>query len=284
MRIFTLVLLFFAVFALPSWASEREGKNTKFELIKLSEFDQRDVSGYLASEKLDGVRAYWDGENLLSRSGKKINAPKNFTLNFPSFALDGELYTKRGEFEKIQSIVMDKNPDEKAWQEIKFYVFDAPSSEKGLLKRLEKLENFLSKNELSGEKIKIIKQIKLRDNTHLEEILDEIIALGGEGVVVRKPNLAYHHGRSKNDMKYKKFKDAECEVVSLNEGSGKLKGKLGSVTCETSDKKRFKIGSGFSDEERINPPKIGEVITYKFQNLTANGLPRFPVFVRARRD
>lgn len=284
MRIFTLVLLFFAALVLPSLAGEQAGKNTKFELLKLSEFDQRGVSGYLVSEKLDGVRAYWDGENLLSRSGKKINAPENFTLYFPPFALDGELYTKRGEFEKIQSIVMDKKPDEKAWQEIKFYVFDVPSDEKGLLKRLEKLENFLLKNELSGEKIKTIKQIKLRDNAHLEEILDEIISLGGEGVVVRKPNLAYHHGRSKNDMKYKKFKDAECKVVSLNEGSGKFKGKLGSVTCETSDKKRFKIGSGFSDEERTNPPKIGEVITYKFQNLTASGIPRFPVFVRVRRD
>ena len=103
-------------------------KNAKFELLKLSEYKGQNVGGWLASEKLDGVRAYWDGRNLLSRNGKILAAPEGWSAHFPPFALDGELYTARGEFEKIQSIVMDKTPNVTAWSEVKFcllYTSDA---------------------------------------------------------------------------------------------------------------------------------------------------------------
>jgi len=108
----------------------------KFELLRLSEFKDQNVSGWLASEKRDGVRAYWDGENLLSRQGKRLNAPQSFTKNFPNFALDGELYAKELKFEEIQATVMDKLPDEKAWNRLKFHVFDVPEASGGLLDRL----------------------------------------------------------------------------------------------------------------------------------------------------
>ena len=77
---------------------------------------------------------------------------------------------------------------------------------------------------------------------------------------------------------------------------GKYAGLMGSVTCKSlgaagsnPDEQiphgvKFKVGSGFSDEERANPPKIGSIITYKYQNLTAKGLPRFPIFLRVRED
>ena len=93
---------------LSSLAGADAAKNAKFELLKLSEYKGQDVGGWLASEKLDGVRAYWDGRNLLSRNGKILAAPGGWSAHFPPFALDGELYTARGEFEKIQSTVMDK--------------------------------------------------------------------------------------------------------------------------------------------------------------------------------
>ena len=113
---------------------------------------------------------------------------------------------------------------------------------------------------------------------------------------MREPNVPYERKRSKNALKYKKFKDAECEVTAVNAGAGKYAGLMGSVTCKVlgaagsnSDEQiasgvKFKIGSGFSDEERANPPKIGSIITYKYQNLTAKGVPRFPVFLRVRED
>ena len=255
------------------------------ELLRLSEYKDQNVSGWLASEKLDGVRAYWDGEILLSRQGKKLNAPLSFTKNFPKFALDGELYAKELKFEEIQASVMDKLPDEKAWSRLKFHVFDVPEASGGLLERLSELEKFILQNPQAGQNLKIIKQVKVKDNAEFEAFAEAVIAKSGEGAVVREPNAAYERGRSQNVLKYKKFNDAECVVVAHKVGQGKFSGLLGSVVCENlSDKKRFKIGSGFSDEQRANPPKIGSIITYKYQNLTAKGLPRFPVFLRVRED
>ncbi|WP_103637228.1 DNA ligase [Campylobacter concisus] len=265
------------------------------ELLRLSEFKDQNVSGWLASEKFDGVRAYWDGENLLSRQGKKLNAPLSFTKNFPKFALDGELYAKELKFEEIQASVMDKLPDEKAWGRLKFHIFDVPEASGGLLTRLEILAKFL-KNEPNDNLI-IIKQIKMRDNAQFLKFTEEIILNGGEGAVVREPNAPYERKRSKNALKFKKFKDAECEVIAVNKGSGKYANFAGSLTCKAlggkDDKEKagepkegtiFKIGSGLSDKNRQDPPKIGSIITYKFQNLTANGKPRFPIFLRVRED
>ncbi|MGP1533575.1 MAG: DNA ligase [Campylobacter sp.] len=303
MRFFALLLAVFLNFALAAQgenlsnaASADAAKKDKFELLKLSEYKGQNVGGWLASEKLDGVRAYWDGRNLRSRNGKILAAPEAWSAHFPPFALDGELYTARGEFEKIQSIVMDKMPSVAAWSEVKFYVFDVPEAVGGLLERLSELEKFIAKNPQAGQNLKIIKQVKVKDNAEFEAFAKHIVAKGGEGAVAREPNAPYERKRSKNALKYKKFKDAECEVTAVNAGAGKYAGLMGSVTCKAlgaagsnSDEQiasgvKFKIGSGFSDEERANPPKIGSIITYKYQNLTAKGLPRFPVFLRVRED
>ncbi|OSQ24540.1 DNA ligase [Campylobacter concisus] len=275
--------IFFAVLVLLNFAFG-------LDLLRLSEYKEQNISGWLASEKLDGVRAYWDGENLLSRQGKKLNAPLSFTKNFPNFALDGELYANELKFEEIQATVMDKLPDEKAWSRLKFHIFDVPEAKGGLLDRIEVLAKFL-KNE-PNQNLIIIKQIKVRDNAQFLKFADEIILNGGEGAVVREPNAPYERKRSKNALKFKKFKDAECEVIAVNKGSGKYANLAGSLTCKAIGGKDgeakagtiFKIGSGLSDEQRTNPPKIGSIITYKFQNLTANGKPRFPIFLRARED
>ena len=283
-----LIRIIFALLVLLNFAFS-------LDLLRLSEFKDQNVSGWLASEKLDGVRAYWDGEILLSRQGKKLNAPLSFTKNFPKFALDGELYAKGLKFEEIQATVMDKLPDEKAWNRLKFHVFDVPEASGGLLDRLEVLAKFLKNG--PNENLIIIKQIKMHDNAQFLKFTKDIIAKGGEGAVVREPNAPYERKRSKNALKFKKFKDAECEVVSINKGSGKYANLTGSLTCKAlggkDDKEKagepksgtiFKIGSGLSDEQRTNPPKIGSIITYKFQNLTSYGKPRFPIFLRIRED
>ena len=285
-------LAIFLVFCLSFAFGAGQGK---FELLRLSEFKDQNVSGWLASEKLDGVRAYWDGENLLSRQGKRLNAPQSFTKNFPKFALDGELYAKELKFEEIQATVMDKLPDEKAWGRLKFHIFDVPEASGGLLTRLEILAKFL-KNK-PNQNLIIIKQIKMRNNAQFLKFAESIIAKGGEGAVVREPNAPYERKRSKNALKFKKFKDAECEVIAVNKGSGKYANFAGSLTCKAlgskDDKEKagepkegtiFKIGSGLSDKNRQDPPKIGSIITYKFQNLTSNGKPRFPIFLRIRED
>lgn len=251
------------------------------ELLKLGNYKGEDISGWLASEKLDGVRAYWDGKRLLSRQGKPIAAPKELLNELPSFALDGELYSGRGGFERTQSIVMDAVPDIKAWQNISYEIFDAPGQKGNLLERLKVVKKYINSHDTKF--LKLIKQRKISNKIELDNMLNEIIKAGGEGVVIRDPSKPYTPKRSQHDLKYKKFDDAECMVVAINKGKGKLKGVMGSLTCEKNGV-RFKIGSGFNDNTRKNPPKIGEIITFKHLGFTAKGIPRHAVFLRIRRD
>ncbi len=233
------------------------------------------------SEKLDGIRAYWDGKNLLTRGGKKIHTPKWFTKPLPLFEIDGELWTKRGQFEYIQSIVMDKKPSKK-WSEITYNIFEVPHQKGSLMERLEILRDYLKSHKIPH--VKIIKQIICKDKLHLKKFFKDIKRKGGEGVVLRDLKAPYIAKRTSKALKYKDFLDDECEVISYNKGKGKYEGVLGSFTCKLKNGIIFKIGSGLIDKERRNPPAIGQMITFKYQGLTKYGKPRFPVFLHVRDD
>ena len=228
------------------------------------------------SEKLDGIRAYWSGKNLISRGGKIIHAPAWFTKNYPPFPIDGELWTKRADFENISSIVRDKTPNEEQWKQIKHYIFEVPNAKGGLLERLKKVEPY------EGKTIKILPQMPIKNQNHLQQFLKQIEQKKGEGVVVRDPNTPYIAKRTSKALKVKSFLDKECKIVAYNRGHGKLKDMMGSVTCQMDNNSTFKIGSGFSMNERKNPPAIGSVITFKYKEMTKYGKPRFPVFLRVR--
>jgi DNA ligase-1 len=244
------------------------------DLWLLKTYENQDISGWVMSEKLDGVRAYWDGENLLTRSGKIIHAPKWFVKKYPPFAIDGELWTKRGDFANILSIVNDKTPSDD-WHKIKHYIFEVPNARGDLFARLEKVKPYV------GNVITIIPQIKIIDKKHMLSFLQEIEHKGGEGIVVRDPSKEYIAKRTNSALKVRNFKDDECVVVGYTNGKGKYINMVGALECRFKDK-IIKIGSGLSDDMRKNPPKIGSVITFKYQNLTKNGKPRFPVFLRIR--
>ena len=234
------------------------------------------------SEKLDGVRAFWDGEKLVSRSGNIFPAPKFFIKDFPKTELDGELWSKRGDFSNVSSIVNTKKgsvmPDsnrESRWQELTYNIFEVPNAVGTLTERLSKVKE--------SKYIKIIKQIKVKNRQHLNEFLRSVEKKGGEGIVVRDGSLNYYTGRNNNALKVKSYIDEECEVISHNKGNGKYKNMLGSLECKMSNNKTIKIGTGFKDEQRKNPPKIGTIITFKYYGLTSKGNPRFPVFLRVRK-
>jgi len=227
------------------------------------------------SEKLDGIRAYWDGKNLLTRSGNIIHAPKWFTKDYPPFEIDGELWTKRKDFENISSIVRDRVPS-KEWNQIKHYIFEVPNTKGGLLERLSNVKPY------QNSIIKIIPQLLIKDKNHLQQFLMDIDSKGGEGVVVRDPQALYIAKRTNKALKVKTFLDKECRIIAHNGGHGKFKGLLGSVTCVLDNNVIFKIGSGFNMQERKNPPSVGSVITFKYKEFTKYGKPRFPVFLRVR--
>ncbi len=228
------------------------------------------------SEKLDGVRGYWDGKHLMSRGGKIIHAPKWFTKDYPPFPIDGELWSKRGDFDFISSTMRDKTPDDKKWRKITHNIFEVPNTKGNLFQRLSKVEQY--KNSI----IKIIPQIPVKNRANMKKFLKEIEAKGGEGVVVRDPNAPYIAKRTSKALKVKSFFDTECKVTGYKSGQGKFKGMMGSLICKLDDNTTFNIGSGFSVRQRKNPPKIGSIITFKYKEFTKCGKPRFSVFLREK--
>ena len=230
------------------------------------------------SEKLDGVRGYWNGKELVSRSGKAFAVPDWFVKDFPPFEIDGELWTKREDFENVISIVNKQTPHE-GWKNISYQIFEVPNQEGDLLERLTVLERWLVKN--PNEFIKILPQKVCKGSAHLKQALDELEIKGAEGLVVRSPDTLYVGKRSASSLKVKSFSDDECTLTGYTKGHGKFEGLVGALVCEWQGKS-LKIGSGLSDEERKNPPVIEANITFKYNGLTRYGNPKFPVFLRVR--
>ena len=245
------------------------------KLFLLKTYKNHNINGWVMSEKLDGIRAYWNGKELLTRGGKKIYAPKWFTKDYPPFEVDGELWSKRGDFENISSIVRDKTPSLE-WKSIKHYIFEVPNRKGNLFERLDLVKPY------ENNHLKILKQVIIKHKKYLDEFHDSILKLGGEGVVVREPNSNYINKRTSTALKVKKFKDTECTIVGYTKGKGKYLGKVGAIKCQMNSGIEFKIGRGLSDDFRSNPPKIGAIVTFKYQNLTKYKKPRFPVFMRVR--
>lgn len=242
---------------------------------------QVNVSGWLMSEKLDGVRGYWDGQQLFSKNGNPLNPPPEFTHGLPGFPIEGELWGGRGTFEQTASIVKRKQPHT-GWLQLKFAIFDVPEAPGGFTHRLEIVQNWFALHPSSYAFV--IQQTPVRDRDHLQQELQLVDSLGGEGLIVRKPEALYTAGRSMEILKVKSFRDAEALVVAHLPGKGKNIGRLGALLVELNDGLQFRIGAGFSDAERKNPPPIGAVITFKFYGNYQSGLPKFPVFLRIRQD
>jgi DNA ligase 1 len=243
---------------------------------KIYESQKHEIKNWYMSEKLDGIRAYWDGEKLYTKNGNIIYAPIWFTKNFPKFKLDGELWTKREDFGNIQSIVLDKNPSLK-WEEITYNIFEVPNAKGNFHKRLSIIENYLKIN--TNKYIKIIPQIKATNQEHLESYLEELINKKAEGIIIRNPNMDYFYGRSDQILKVKKFHDDEGIVIGKNYKEGKFK----SLIIKMTNGEIFNLGGGFSDEERLNPPKLNDQITFKYYGFTKNNKPKFASFLRVRK-
>ncbi len=241
-----------------------------------------ELKHYWISEKLDGVRAYWDGTQLISRQGNRFSAPDWFTQGFPKQVLDGELWMGRNRFAEVSGAVRRQIPDPAQWQKIRFMVFDSPGETGDFDHRLQALRVLFA--QLNSPSIALIEQYKIDDETALMKALDQIIANGGEGLMLHLGSAPYRGIRSDDLLKLKRFSDAEAVVIGHIPGKGKFSGMLGAVLVKMPDGREFKIGSGFSDQQRRHPPAIGSTISYKYQGTTASGLPRFASFFRTRND
>jgi DNA ligase-1 len=241
----------------------------------------QDPTGWWMSEKLDGVRAYWDGKRFVSRLGNEYLAPDWFVDGLPDTPLDGELWGGRKRFQRTVGLVKRQDRGEH-WRELVYVVFDAPAMDAPFEERLETCRATLAKREL--EFARPHDHEPCRSVEHLRAELARVESLGGEGLMLRKPGSRYQVGRSSTLLKVKSFQDAEARVVEHLPGAGKHAGRTGALLVETPEGKRFSVGTGLSDREREDPPPIGEIITYRYQELSEGGVPRFPSYVGVRAD
>lgn len=272
-------------------------------------------TGWWVSEKLDGIRAIWDGEKFLSRNSQSGLGSKVFSY-VPQFiidsmpggvALDGEIWLGRNKFNEMSSIsnwipgkkFKQSEIDDK-WREIKYKIFDIPNSTEPYEERMKILDKIIL-NGLNCCRIKNLKCIlekveitKVESPEHLQEIYRTLTSDGAEGVMLRAPNSPYELKRSKYLLKFKIKDDAEGVVLERLPGTGRLSGMLGSLKTELiKDSVRTgiitNVGTGFNDEERTNDPSspnfipVGSLISFSYMELTEDSV-RHPSYRGIRTD
>lgn len=237
-----------------------------------------DVSRYLVSEKLDGVRAVWDGQVLSFRSGRPIKAPEWFVAALPKQPLDGELWLGRGQFERLSGIVRREVPDNDGWREVRYMIFELPGAPGSFRERADRIRQLVAEANVPwlGE----IGQVSAVDRAALQRQFDAVIRQGGEGLMLHRADAPYETGRSDVLLKMKPWQDAEAVVVGLQPGKGRHSGRMGALRVRTPEGREFWLGTGYSDAQRREPPPIGTTITYRYRDLTQSGLPRFASFLR----
>jgi DNA ligase-1 len=254
-------------------------KDTAPPVLLAHKWSNEDPAGWWISEKLDGVRAWWDGEKFLSRLGNVFHAPEWFIKLMPKdIVLDGELWAGRGKFQNVVSTVRKHIPIDAEWQNVVYVVFDAPNHTGTFEERIECLSSLITN---CPKHLSILEQIECTGIEHLATFLKEVQNQNGEGAMLRQPKSLYEEGRSRTLLKVKTFFDDEAIVIQHLPGLGKHKGRLGALQVKWKDV-TFKVGTGLIDKERDNPPPVGSKITFRYQELSNKGVPRFPSFISVR--
>ena len=249
--------------------------NGELPLQHAKSYKNQNVSGWVMSEKLDGIRGYWDGDSMYTKGGKKLSPPPELTQDFPPFALDGELWTKRQNFENIQSQVLAVGSK---WEGISYHIFEVPNAKGDFLQRLEKAREWLKKH--PNNRVKIVVQHLCPNKKILNDYLDLVTSKGGEGVIVKNAELSYRIGRTDSMLKVKKAADMEGRVVAINFGLDQTY--IKSLTLRLDNGVMFKLGNGFTKQQRLKHPFIGEKVTFKYYGFTKYGKPKFASFIRVR--
>lgn len=239
-----------------------------------------DPSRHLVSEKLDGVRALWDGKVLRFRSGRPIAAPLWFTAALPPTPLDGELWIARGQFDRVSATARRAQPQDAEWQALRYWAFDLPTDPRPFADRAAALAELVQRAGVAW--LHAVAQQRVTDAAHLQRELAAVVAQGGEGLVLHQQDALWRPGRSESLRKFKAALDEEARVVAYLPGKGKFAGRMGALVLQRPNGQRFALGTGFSDAQRENPPAIGSTVTYRFRDRTPKGVPRFASFVRVQ--
>lgn len=266
----------------PAHAAEQAAAGTPLPPLLLAQTYTYgyDLAHYLVSEKLDGVRAYWDGKSLRFRSGRLIHAPAWFIAKLPAHALDGELWMGRRSFERLSAAVRRQEPLDAEWERITYQLYELPGGEGSFSERIARLQ--ASVTQAGAPWLNVVAQTQVADDTELKLKLAQVLGEGGEGLMLHRADAQWQTGRSDVLFKLKPQQDAEAVVFGYESGRGKYQGMLGALIVRTADGRRLRLGSGLSDAMRRAPPAIGSTVTYRYRDLTATGLPKFASFLRVR--
>ena len=241
-----------------------------------------DVSRYLVSEKFDGVRAVWDGKTLRFRSGREVMAPAWFTARLPATPLDGELWLARGKFDELSGIVRKAQPVDDEWRRVSYLIFELPDAPGTFAERYARIVDLA--RQTNWPALQAVEQVRVPNKRALDAKLAATVKNGGEGLMLHLADAPYVTGRSDLLVKMKPLRDTEGVVVAHLPGKGKYTGMMGALQINMPDGRSFKLGTGFTDVVRKNPPPVGSTVTYTYRELTKNGLPRFASFLRVRED
>ncbi len=244
-----------------------------------------DLADYWVSEKYDGIRGYWDGQQLFTRGGERVQAPAWFTEGWPAVPLDGELWAGRGQFARASATARQQVPDDVAWRSMRFMVFDMPAQGGTFTERITALQATVAR--IAQPWVVAVAQTRATSHTALQAQMRRVVKAGGEGLMLHRGASLYSATRNGDLLKVKPHEDAEARVIGHQAGQGKYTGMLGALLVETvasgnaaAPGMRFKIGTGLTDAQRRYPPPVGSVVTYRYRGLTDAGVPRFASFVR----
>lgn len=262
--------------------------------------------------KYDGHRAIWNGQEFHSRNLKSIvSVPgiiESLQTSFDGFPLDGELYSNSGGFSFISSVVR-KTKNVKDDDSIFYVVYDMPVMNLSFEDRFELLKKKV--NEVNHPRVILSETVRIDNNLSRLNVFSDKY----EGTMIRNASGLYTFGkRSKDLLKVKDMKDTEAVVIGtqrrvsytknivdpLTPGSKAysdgtyyknsdpvLLDRVGALVCRLDNGVEFEIGTGINEATSIewyNNPPIGKVVTFQYQELTDDGKPRFPVFLRFRED
>lgn len=253
--------------------------------------DKQNVTGWYWSEKLDGVRALWKPELgcFMSRSDKSLNVPPSWLkmMSKVTLPLDGEFFMGRGRFSETVSAVRKKEPTEADFEGVRYSVFDhvpIPYNGGCFDERINRCGQ--ATLQLGDPRVHTLQHRIVGCMCDMAVEYDRIISCGGEGIMFRNPHMKYEFKRSGNLLKWKSSIDGRAVIDDIQPGEGKHEGRMGALVCtdypDSPPKDgliRFKIGTGFTDSQREQEWRVGEVIRWRAMERTRDGVPRFPVFI-----
>lgn len=280
-------------FFLPMLAQKWQDHSAK---IKFPAVIQPKYDGFRClAKKEDGVVYLW------TRKGKPLDALLEIKEELSLIlkegeCTDGELYRHGWGFQRIASAIKKRGTDTPG---LHYYLYDNPvlnsSFEERFLSRWSDVVNHTDENlELDQpntapqtERIKIVptKLVSSKESLFVAE--SKCIELGFEGLMVRNLlGLYQFKNRSFDLQKVKQFEDAEFEIIGGKEGQGREAGMV-IFKCKTSDGIEFDVRPKGTQEERSLmwsnlSSYLGKPLTVKYQGLTDDGRPRFPVGLHVR--